>query len=152
MEPELPSSSGSSEPEEPENAYLYHRDQVRSFILDSIELLNLREKFGRLVLQGHFEVKNSADSTQDSTTTVEETMAPTLDFLSKDNEDKSSRPIDGPSKRITLNKLRMFFSANTGRCVQLIFQIAELLELRETPLRPGSNRIRWTCVSGTRFS
>ncbi|KAL9035703.1 MAG: hypothetical protein Q9180_004719, partial [Flavoplaca navasiana] len=148
VERELPSSPGSSEPEEPESAYLYHREQVRSFILHSIALLNLRESFGRLVLQSHFEVKNSADSTQDSTTTAEERITPTLDSPSKDDEDKSSKPIDAPSKRVTLSKLRMFFSANTGRCVQLIFRVAEFLELREMPLRPGFNRIRWKCACG----
>ena len=152
VEREIPSSSGSSEPEEPESAYLYHREQVRSFILKSNALSNLRENFGRLVLQSHFEVKNPADYTQDSTTTVEKRITPTLEFPSKDNEDKSSKPIDGPSKHVTLNKLRMFFSANTGRCVQLIFRIAEFLELREQPLRPGLTRIRWICVSGSRYS
>lgn len=146
------SNSGSSEPEVPENAYLYHRDQVRSFILHSIALLNLRESFGQLVLQSHFEVKSSADATPDSTLTVEEGITPTLESPSKDDEDESAGPIDAPSRRVTMNKLRMFFSANTGRCVQLIFRIAEFLELREMPLRPGFNRIRWTCVSGIRQS
>ncbi|KAL8888521.1 MAG: hypothetical protein Q9192_006164 [Flavoplaca navasiana] len=147
---ELAASSnfGSSESEVPENAYLYHREQVRSFILHSTALLNLRESFGRLVLQSHFEVKSSADATPDSTLTVEEGFTPTLESPSKDDEDESAEPIDAPSTRVTLNKLCNFFSANTGRCIQLMFRIAEFLELREKPLRPGHNRIRWNCVCG----
>ncbi|KAL8881922.1 MAG: hypothetical protein Q9198_000974 [Flavoplaca austrocitrina] len=152
VELELPSSSGSSEPEEPENAYLYHREQVRSFILQSNALSNLRENFGRLVLQSHFEVKNSADATPNTTATVEERITPTLDPQSNDDEDKSSELIYAPSKWLIGNNLRNPFSANTGRCIQLMFRIAEFLELREMPLRPGCNRIRWTCVSRIRYS
>ncbi|KAL8889192.1 MAG: hypothetical protein Q9215_003491 [Flavoplaca cf. flavocitrina] len=148
VELELPSSSGSSEPEEPENAYLYHREQVRSFILQSNALSNLRENFGRLVLQSHFEVKNSADATPNTTATVEERITPTLDPQSNDDENKSSELIYAPSKWLIGNNLRNPFSANTGRCIQLMFRIAEFLELREMPLRPGCNRIRWTCVCG----
>ena len=153
-QPELAAASnpGSSEPKVPENAYLYHREQVRSFILHSIALLNLRESFGRLVLQSHFEVKSSVDATQDSTLTDEEGITPTLESPNKDDEDESAELIDAPSTSVTFNKLCNFFSANTGRCIQLIFRIAEFLELREMPLRPGLNRIRWTCVSGTRYS
>ncbi|KAL9638885.1 MAG: hypothetical protein Q9204_001332 [Flavoplaca sp. TL-2023a] len=135
VELELPelaaaSNSGSSEPEVPENSYLYHRELVRSFILHSTALSNLRESFGRFVLQSHFKVKSSANATADSSTTVEEEITRTLGFPSKDDEDKPAEPIDAPSKRVTLDELRIFSFANIGRCIQLMFQIAEFLELR----------------------
>ena len=167
QEPDAVSNSGSSEQDAPENPYSLSREQVKSFILNSVALVNLRNKFSQFVLQrqsqgGDFigtlpDSPSAARVTQGEPVPLEPNLA--ADGIT-DGSDVSpgSLNVAGREHPYAEDETRprehflwdiLQRHAYLGRCIQIVLQVAEFLELRERMLEPGLKRVRWTCVSAS---
>ena len=167
QKPDAVSDSGSSEQDAPENPYSLPHEQVKSFILNSVALVNLKNKFSQFVLQrqsqgGDF-IGNLPDSpsaarvTQGEPVPLEPNSA--ADGIT-DGSDVSpgSLNVAGREHPYAEDETRprehflwgiLQRHAYLSRCVQIVLQVAEFLELRERMLEPGFKRVRWTCVSAS---
>ncbi|KAI4099405.1 MAG: hypothetical protein LQ339_005997 [Xanthoria mediterranea] len=172
QKPDAVSDSGSSEQDAPENLYSLPREQVKSFILNSVALVNLRNKFSQFVLQrqsqGESFIGTLPDSpsaarvlvvgaTQGEPVPLEPNLAADGIIDGSDvspgslNVAGREHPYDKDETRPREHFLWAILQrhAYLSRCIQIVLQVAEFLELRERMLEPGFKRVGWTCVSAS---
>ncbi len=146
-EPDAASNSGSSDQEAPENPYLHHREQIKSFILKSAALVNLRTKLRHFVVKSDSEVRRYTGAPD--TGVIADTNLPLPRSSAQARVDTRDDLDNRPREHRLVNTLHQFVSGYSSRCIQLMLRAAECLELREKPLEPGFKRVRWRCVSNT---
>ena len=167
QEPDAVSNSGSSEQDAPENPYSLSREQVKSFILNSVALVNLRNKFSQFVLQRQSQGGDFIGTLPDSPSAARVTQGepvPLEPNLAADGITDGSDVSPGslnvaerehpyaedetrPREHFLWDILQRH--AYLSRCIEIVLQVAEFLELRERMLEPGFKRVRWTCVSAS---
>lgn len=151
QEPDAASNTGSSEQEAPENLYLYHRDQIKSFILKSAALVNLKEKLGQFVLESQYAEIRRLKAMLGTGMIADDMSLPLPRSLEQGRMDTRDKLDNRPREHPLVNILDHFLSGYVSRCIQLMLRAAECLELREKPLEPGFRRVKWRCVSNTLF-
>lgn len=140
--------SDESQPDLGDRSQLPKLDGVRSFILDSSAISNLRKNLRRVVFgePDRFQVEEVCADPP-----LEAGIIDNSDEIASFEEPDLDESMESYEVTVTqlepLQKQASLATDSLFRSVLLIIEsFSEFLELREKPLRPGCRRIRWTCV------
>lgn len=150
QELDIVSDSEGSETEAAQQPRLSDLEEVKTFILTSFAMITLRQNFRQFLFQVQSKTQKLAQSAVSlqkppptenpghHVTPLGETNTDSVETFEDDELDLGGQEGDMNFRSLSRSVLSIFRGVKA---------VAEFLELKEMPLKPGFRRLRWTCVS-----